>query len=133
MKLLKCRVCSMPNGLMAFWEEIEEAAVYHVHLIIGDLNKRQENGRILIDEEKVSEIALVDVQREFKYHSFTDLAAIQFGSFRGTTDRDSGLSYYIVVEAEDRTGKIVAKSDRIKGIVKDIANAVNGLASGVYL
>lgn len=41
MKLLKCRVCSMPNGLMAFWEEIEEAAVYHVHLIIGDLNKRQ--------------------------------------------------------------------------------------------
>lgn len=31
----------MSNGLMAFWEEIEEAAVYHVHLIIGDLNKRQ--------------------------------------------------------------------------------------------
>ena len=51
MKLLKCRVRSMPNGLMAFWEEIEEAAVYHVHLIIGEKEKRRgEFGCILYGE-----------------------------------------------------------------------------------
>ena len=107
MKLLKCRVRSMPNGLMAFWEEIEEAAVYHVHLIIGEKEKRRgEFGCILYGEEKFSEIALVDVQREFKYHSFTDLA-------HGFYSNDIEFSYHIVVEAEDRTGKIIAKCDMI--------------------
>ena len=29
MKHMKCSVLSMTNGLMAYWEEIEKAAVYH--------------------------------------------------------------------------------------------------------
>ena len=35
MTSIKCFVCSMKNGLMTYWDEVEEAAAYHVHLLIG--------------------------------------------------------------------------------------------------
>lgn len=35
---MNVEICRLVEGLMAFWEEIEGAAVYHFHLIIGDLN-----------------------------------------------------------------------------------------------
>ena len=135
MKHLKCSVLSMNNGLMAYWEEINEAAVYHVHLIVGDRNKRRENQNFVFDEEKFYEIALVDVPRNFKYHSFTDLAPIHLNktAFYGTTDRGSGREYYIYVEAEDRSGNIVASSDRVRGVVEDDSNGPRGLPGGVYL
>lgn len=135
MKHMECSVLSMNNGLMAYWGEIKEAAVYHVHLLVGDRNKRRQNQSFVFDEEKFSEIALIDVPRNLKYYSFTDLAPIHLNktAYYGTTDRGSGREYYIFVEAEDRAGNIIAQSDRIRGVVEDDSTGPRGLASGVYL
>ncbi len=120
---------------MAYWEEIKEAAAYHVHLLVGDRNKRREGQQFVFDEEKFGELALIDVPRNLKYHSFTDLAPIHLNktNYYGTTDRGSGREYYIVVEAEDRAGNIIAQSDRIRGVVEDDSTGPRDLASGVYL
>ena len=135
MKHMECSVLSMNNGLMAYWGEIKEAAVYHVHLLVGDRNKRRQNQSFIFDEEKFSELALIDVPRNLKYYSFTDLAPIHLNktAYYGTTDRGSGSEYYIFVEAEDRAGNIIAQSDRIRGVVEGDSNGPRGLASGVYL
>ena len=124
MKILDCSVRPLQYGLMAYLEEVEEAAVYHVHLILGDKNKRADvvNGsyRILEDEETFRDLTIVDVSRETKYHSFVNLAHIHRNktSFSGTNDHVSGMNYYIKVEAEDRSGKIIARSRRLMGIVE---------------
>ena len=135
MKHMECSVLSMNNGLMAYWGEIKEAAVYHVHLLVGDRNKRRQNQSFIFDEEKFSELALIDVPRNLKYYSFTDLAPIHLNktAYYGTTDRGSGREYYIFVEAEDRAGNIIAQSDRIRGVVEGDSNGPRGLVSGVYL
>ena len=135
MKRMKCSVLSMNNGLMAYWEEIEEAAVYHVHLIVGDRNKRRENLSFVYDEEKFSELALIDVPRNLKYYSFTDLAPIHLNksTYYGTTDRVSGREYYIFIEAEDRAGNIIAASDQVRGVVEDVSNNPRGVSGGVFL
>ena len=77
---MKARVIGMNNGLMVYWEEIKQAAQYHVHLLIGDKNRHQEyqNGylRWVEKKEKFQEIALIDIDRTIKYHSFINLARI---------------------------------------------------------
>ena len=135
MKRMKCSVLSMNNGLMAYWEEIEEAAIYHVHLIVGDRNKRRKNDIFVFDKEKFSELALIDVPRNLKYYSFTDLAPIHLNksTYYGTTDRGSGREYYIFIEAEDRAGNIIASSDQVRGIVEDISNGPRSIPVGDYL
>ena len=135
MKRIKCSVLSINNGLMAYWEEIEKAAVYHVHLIVGDRNKRRKNDSFVFDEEKFSELALIDVPRNLKYYSFTDLAPIHLNKsiYYGTTDRGSGREYYIFIEAEDRAGNIIASSDQVRGIVEDISNGPRSIPVGDYL
>lgn len=137
MKHMKCSVLSMNNGLMAYWEEIKNAAVYHVHLLVGDRNKRMFNKSFISDEEKFSELALIDVSRNLKYYSFTDLAPIHLNktAYYGTTDRGSGREYYIFVEAEDRTGNIIASSDRVRGVVGDDSDGSRGvpIPVGAYL
>lgn len=135
MKHMECSVLSMNNGLMAYWKEIKEAAVYHVHLLVGDRNKRRQNQSFIFDEEKFSELALIDVPRNLKYYSFTDLAPIHLNKteYYGTTDRGSGREYYIFVEAEDRFGNIIASSQRVRGVVEDISNYRYDLSGGVFL
>ena len=139
MKQIKCSVHSMPNGLMTYWEEVKEAAIYHVRLFIGDVHKESTiiNGRTTTKQcdESFAEIACVDVPREFKYHSFTDLAPIHLNKdyYYGTHDRRSGINYYIVVEAEDRAGNIIASSERIRGFVEDDSNGPRGLRGGIGL
>ena len=135
MKRMKCSVLSMNNGLMAYWEEIEKAAVYHVHLIVGDRNKQRKNDSFVFDEEKFSELALIDVPRNLKYYSFTDLAPIHLNksTYYGTTDRGSGREYYIFIEAEDRAGNSIAASDQVRGVVEDVSNNPRGVSGGVFL
>lgn len=127
---MKARVIGMNNGLMVYWEEIKQAAQYHVHLLIGDKNRHQEiqNGqqRWVDEKEEFLEIALIDIERTIKYHSFTDLARIDrqlvYRYNTGNVQEDTGRNYYIFVEAEDREGKIIDKTDKIICHVKEMWN-----------
>ena len=60
-----------------------------------------------------------------KYHSFINLAKIDKElvyrpGYRDEVLEDTGRSYYIFVEAEDREGNIFDKSDTIKCRVKEM-------------
>lgn len=128
---MKARVIGMNNGLMVYWEEIKEAAQYHVHLIIGERitergMKDGQSNKIIKEYEQFQEIAMVDVERTIKYHSFTDLARIDrqlvYRYDTGNVHEDTGRKYYIFVEAEDREGKIIEKTDKIACHVKEMWN-----------
>ena len=124
---MNVKVYGLIEGLMVYWDEVKNAASYHVHLFIGDWNKRTEviNGRqtVVMDEKpKLQEIALVDVDRNFKFYSFSGLATIHdktyvsHGNFTSSVvHKETGLQYYVVVEAEDRNGKIIDSSEKVVG------------------
>ena len=99
---MNIEVKSLVSGLMAYWDEVPEATRYFVHLLIGYTS---EEGKTTYQE-----IAVVEVPRNIKYHSFLNLA-----EFRN--DGAPRSNYYIYVEAEDRTGNIIAKTDKRRGIV----------------
>ena len=103
--------------------------------VVQSLNKQRKNDSFVFDEEKFSELALIDVPRNLKYYSFTDLAPIHLNksTYYGTTDRGSGREYYIFIEAEDRAGNIIAASDQVRGVVEDDSNGPRGVPGGVYL
>lgn len=71
---MKVIVKSLLNGLMVYWDENLDAARYYVHLLIGDKHRNEvyENGRMTtkFGKETFQEIALVEVERNIKYHSF---------------------------------------------------------------
>ena len=39
---MNVRVFGLVEGLMVVWDEVKNAAQYHVHLFIGDINKHLE-------------------------------------------------------------------------------------------
>lgn len=118
------------NGLMVYWDEEKNAARYYVHLLIGDkhLENKIVNGRIttISGKETFQEIALVEVERNIKYYSFTNLGKIDQeypqermrpGYCGYSKDYTTGMNYYIYVEAEDKNGNIISKSDKVKGSI----------------
>ena len=105
------------NGIMAYWEKVEEAASYTVSLYIND---------------QVISTRIND--RNEMYATFSGLAAIDgvtdglFSSLRsaGVIARNyppskphSGMDYYVQVQAENRNGEIIASSDKQKCTVKE--------------
>lgn len=118
---MNVKVYGLIEGLMVYWDEVKNAAVYHVHLFIGDWNRRRElvNGiyRVVKDKKsKMQEIALIDVDRNYKYCSFKNLARIHGWG------EETGLEYYVLVEAEDRQGNVIDTSDKVRGRVLSMAN-----------
>lgn len=106
------------NGIMAYWDEVENAVAYNITLYINEqaISKR-------INE------------RTELYCTFTGLAAID-GVTRNTissaaastvhvvgrgsyTPQHSGKDYYIKVEAENRNGDIIDSSDKVKCAVRE--------------
>ena len=116
------------NGIMAYWEKVEEAASYTVSLYIND---------------QVISTRIND--RNEMYATFSGLAAIDgvtkglFSSLQGTVasagrnvvhvgggggysrpqPTHSGMDYYVQVQAENRNGEVVASSDKVKCSVKE--------------
>jgi len=125
-----CSVNSLKNGFMVYWKEIKNAACYHVHLIVGDTKKEYKivKGQISVikKKEEFLEIALVDIPRNIKYYSFINLPEIQYTKkpFYRTNDHETGKNFYVVVEAEDREGKIVAQSERLLAVVNEAEHQV---------
>ena len=127
------------NGLMVYWDGVQDASRYYVHLLIGDKHRKEvfENGRMVTKygDETFQEIALVEVERNMKYYSFTNLAKIDQGEPGATggyvsgrvSGVDTGKNYYIFVEAEDRSGEIIAKSEKELGQVYVLTNGYYSL------
>lgn len=133
---MKVIVKSLLNGLMVYWDENLNAARYYVHLLIGDKHRDEvyENGRMTTKygKETFQEIALVEVERNTKYHSFINLAKIDqlapsANSGYRMTGIESGLNYYVVVEAEDKAGIIIDKSSKLLGKVYTMVNGYYSL------
>ena len=110
MILLYCK--PLINGIMAYWTAVETASHYNVKLYV--------NNQVI--STRVNE-------RTELYCTFTGLAPIDGitssiikSSLRGITHvvgggyssgpQPSGLDYYIEVEAEDRTGRIIETSTK---------------------
>lgn len=112
------------NGIMAYWEKVDEAASYTVSLYIN---------------EQV--ISTRSNDRNEMYTTFNGLAAIDgttkglFSSLQGTVasagrhvvgasysrpqPTHSGMNYYVQIQAENRNGEIIDSSDKQKCTVKD--------------
>ena len=111
---LNCR--PLLNGIMAYWDKVEDAAVYYVHLFIGA-------------RHRYKEIAAIEVPRNIAYYSFLNLAKIandiyseSYDGFRVTqkfTPKENrmGDNYYVYVEAENRAGETISKTDMVLGDV----------------
>ena len=107
------------NGIMVYWDGVETAARYIITLYIND-----------------NDISTRINERTEKYCAFTGLAAIDGVTSSSTAKlrnacqtvvgggsyvpRHSGLDYYVCVQAEDRTGNIIAKSNKVKCSVKEL-------------
>ena len=112
------------NGIMAYWEKVDEAASYTVSLYIN---------------EQV--ISTRSNDHNEMYTTFNGLAAIDgttkglFSSLQGTVasagrhvvgasysrpqPTHSGMNYYVQIQAENRNGEIIDSSDKQKCTVKD--------------
>jgi len=122
-------LCSMKN--MIFWEKVEEVAQYVVHLMIeskicppvtyGNGYRAESRDKFihefLADKHQSNdmfdtvsqEINTIIVSREKTYYTFNDLISIS----KVEANLDSGLNYKVFVEAEDRQGNIIDKSENI--------------------
>ena len=106
------------NGIMAYWDEVENASSYNVTLYI---NKQPISKRIN--------------ERTELYCTFTGLAAID-GLTSGTildatrsyvevvrnrysSPKYSGYDYYVKVEAENRNGEIIESTDKVRCDVRE--------------
>lgn len=128
------------NGLMVYWDEEPNAARYYVHLLIGNkhLTRKVINGMqtLVQGQETFNEIALVEVERNIRYHSFNNLGKIdqkhpdermRHGLRGYSNDYSTGKNYYIYVEAEDKNGKIISKSEKVIGTVFVLENGFYSL------
>ena len=95
----------LKEGLMVCWDEVEDAAGYIVHLLIGIENTQKE-------ETNYKELACIDVDRHTKYYTFKGLAKINDFS-----NNEKEINYWTYVEAENKFGEVISKSVKIIGEV----------------
>ena len=113
------------NGIMAYWEKVEEAARYTVSLYINEqiistkINDRNElyatfNG-----------LAAIDGTTKGLFSSLQGAVALALrhvvgeSYFRPQPIIHSGMDYYVQVQAENRSGEVIASSDKQKCTVKE--------------
>ena len=127
------------NGIMAYWDKVEDAAIYYVHLLIGEkhVESKMIAGRVTSiksEKETYKEIATIEVPRNITYHSFLNLAKIDQnkpssnGGYR-CSGSQTGKNYYIYVEAEDRMGNTISKTDKVLGQVYIMVNGYYSLSN----
>ena len=104
MKTIEVHTKGIPYGGMVWWKQVDETARYLVHLYIAEKNVK-------------FEIACVVKDRNTLYHTFTDLAVISkveddytYIGVGSPEDNETDYNYYVIVEAEDRNGNVLAKS-----------------------
>lgn len=119
---LICR--PLMNGIMAYWSEVEEAASYNVTLYINNqaiskkINPRTElyctfNGLAAIDN--LTESATDRIVKSVR----STVNVVRSSGYGYSTPQHSGQDYYVDVEAEDRDGNIIEKSEKVKCTVRE--------------
>lgn len=138
-KKMELRCEPLLNGIMAYWDKVEDAAIYYVHLFIGEkyTEPKMVAGRmtsIKTEKEAYKEIATIEVPRNITYYSFLNLAKIDqnkpstSGGYR-CSGTQTGRNYYIYVEAEDRMGNTISKTDKVLGQVYIMVNGYYSLTN----
>ena len=111
---------------MIFWEKVDAAAQYVVHLSIQaklitrgycggryheSSNFLKEKHRTNFDGDVASQVIdIITVPREKTYYTFSDLVCIKVSHTPTNGATVTGLDYYATVIAEDREGKEIDKA-----------------------
>lgn len=101
------------EGIMAYWEETQEAASYTAILYINDtiISRRTiQRGELYCSFKG---LARVDIKK-----SAVMSTASHAGRF-GETPTHSGKDYYVQIIAENRNGEIIDASKKVKCAVKE--------------
>lgn len=98
------------DRLMVIWSDVKDAARYYVHLSFAIYNDSQY--RTLVDE---IELSSVEVERNKKYHTFLDILYVGSNHVMRYAKENVQRPYYsynAFVEAEDKNGNIIEKSEK---------------------
>ncbi len=127
-KKIDVNVKSFPYGFMVWWDKCDEAAQYTVKLFIGQEKqvRRDTTKGVFKDNKSIEYQILCEVEKDRNtfYHSFINLAAIdKEGGFsgHGAYVSSTGKEYFVQVEVEDRSGNIIALTDKKKVKVQILA------------
>ena len=112
------------NGIMSYWEKVEEAASYTVSLYINDqiistrINDRNEMYATF------SGLAAIDGVTEGLFSSLQGTVASAGCNYVGVSyscsrPTHSGKDYYVKVQAENRNGEEIDSSNKVKCSVKE--------------
>lgn len=116
MEKIEVHCNGIPYGFMVWWKKNDGAARYFVHLFICKTKNVYDNFKreykAVIEES--NEISVVEIDRNIAYHTFTNLAQINYRNDRYGRKEETGLSYFVKTEAESRDGKTIASSDMMK-------------------
>lgn len=116
------------NGIMAYWEKVEEAARYTVSLYVNEqiistkINDRNElyatfNGLAAIDG--TTEGLFSSLQGTVASAGRNVVHVGGGGGYSRSRPTHSGMDYYVQIQAENRNGEIIDSSDKQKCTVKD--------------
>lgn len=107
------------EGIMTFWEEVEEAAAYYVVLYINDMpiSKKTVARSELYCSFKG--LAAIDGKTTSTIMRAAAISAVHFSDGGYSAPQYSGLDYYVQVQAENRNGEIIATSDKLISKVKE--------------
>ncbi len=103
------------NGIMAYWTEVENAAVYNVTLYI---NEQAISTRINERTEKYCTFTGLAAIDGVTVHTISSSARSIIGGRSGLPTH-SGCDYYVKVEAENRNGEIIDSSEKVKCSVRE--------------
>ena len=113
------------NGIMAYWEKVEEAARYTVLYINEQIISTKINDRNEL-YATFNGLAAIDGTTEGLFSSLKGVGASIGTSVYGLsysrsrlTHTHSGMDYYVQIQAENRNGEIIDSSDKQKCTVKD--------------
>ena len=113
---LECK--PLLEGIMAYWEETQEAASYTAVLYINDtiISRRTiQRGELYCSFKG---LAAVDGQTRSKISSAAMSTVHVVGRYIGTPAH-SGKDYYVQIIAENRNGEIIDASEKVKSAVKE--------------
>lgn len=116
------------NGIMAYWEKVEEAASYTISLYINDqvistrINDRNEmyatfSGLAAIDG--VTTGMFSSLQRSVASAGRNVVCIGGGGGYSRPQPTHSGMDYYVQVQAENRNGEIIESTNKVKCAVRE--------------
>lgn len=120
---LECK--PLLEGIMAYWEEMQEAASYTAILYINDtiISRRTiQRGELYCSFKGLAtidgmyeELLASKIANYIVKHCYTYGIGKKFGTINAPTGRD----YYVQIIAENRNGEIIDASEKVKCAVKE--------------